>query len=166
MRVINLNKIKKGTLYGIIAILLAVCITKTVDLKDLGKDKDDILSTNASIESISSLSNKKIGWGIKRNDNHEQPDLGSKNKELMDKYNGICIGNNADPYVYLTFDMGYEAGYTEKILEVLKRNDVKAAFFITAHYLNTQPDLVKRMIDEGHIVGNHSSYLLMDMHKS
>lgn len=156
MRVINLNKIKKGTLYGIIAILLAVCITKTVDLKDLGKDKDDILSTNASFESVSTLSNKKIGWGIKRNDNHEQPDLGSKNKELMDKYNGICIGNNTDPYVYLTFDMGYEAGYTEKILEVLKRNDVKAAFFITAHYLNTQPDLVKRMIDDGHIVGNHS----------
>ena len=52
MKVINLNKIKKGILYGIIAILLTVCITKTVDLKDLGKDKDDILSTNASIESI------------------------------------------------------------------------------------------------------------------
>ena len=51
---------------------------------------------------------------------------------------------------------GYEAGYMEKILEVLKKNNVKACFFITAHYLNTQPDLVKRMIDEGHIVGNHT----------
>ena len=52
--------------------------------------------------------------------------------------------------------LGYEAGYMEKILEVLKQNNVKACFFITAHYLNTQPDLVKRMIDEGHIVGNHT----------
>ena len=52
--------------------------------------------------------------------------------------------------------MGYEAGYTEKILEVLKQNNVKATFFITAHYVNTQPELVKRMIDEGHIIGNHT----------
>ena len=63
----------------------------------------------------------------------------------------------------MTFDMGYEAGYTEKILEVLKQNDVKAAFFITAHYLNTQPDLVKRMIDDGHIVGNQFPHALMEL---
>ena len=74
----------------------------------------------------------------------------------MEKYNGLCIGNSEKPYIYLTFDMGYEAGYTEKILEVLKLNDVKATFFITAHYVNTHPELVKRMIDEGHIVGNHT----------
>ena len=58
--------------------------------------------------------------------------------------------------VYLTFDEGYEAGYTPKILEVLKQNDVKACFFITAHFLNTQEDLVKQMIDEGHTIGNHT----------
>jgi len=102
------------------------------------------------------LSNKKIGWGIKRNDNHEQPDLGKQNKELLEKYGGIAIGNAQDKYVYLTFDEGYEAGYTSKILDILKENNVKAAFFITGHYLNTASDLVKRMIDEGHIVGNHS----------
>ena len=106
--------------------------------------------------STESLSNKLIGWGIKRNDNHEQPDVGKTNKELIDKYKGICLGNNEKKYIYLTFDNGYEAGYTSKILEVLKQNDVKATFFITAHYLNTQEDLVKQMIDEGHIVGNHT----------
>ena len=58
--------------------------------------------------------------------------------------------------IYLKFDEGYEAGYTPKILDVLKQNNVKATFFITAHYLNTQSDLVKQMIDEGHIVGNHT----------
>ena len=110
-----------------------------------------IIETNGRV-----ISNKKIEWGIKRNDNHEQPDLGSVNKALMDKYNGMAMGNADSKKVYLTFDMGYEAGYTEKILEVLKQNNVKAAFFITAHYVNTQPDLVKRMISEGHIIGNHT----------
>ena len=66
------------------------------------------------------------------------------------------MGNNIDKYVYLTFDEGYEAGYTSKNLATLKENNVKATFFITAHYLNTQPELVKQMIDEGHIVGNHT----------
>lgn len=56
----------------------------------------------------------------------------------MDIYDGICIGNENSKYVYLTFDEGYEAGYTSKILAVLKQNKVPAAFFITAHYLNTQ----------------------------
>ena len=101
------------------------------------------------------VSNKKIEWGIKRGDNHEQPDLGSENKRIIDKYDGISMGNSEKPYVYLTFDCGYEAGYTEKILEVLKQNDVKATFFITGHYLNSASDLVKRMIDDGHIIGNH-----------
>ena len=100
--------------------------------------------------------NKKIGWGIKRNDNHEQPDLGKENQELINKYNGIAMGNKSDKNVYLTFDLGFEAGYTEKILDVLKENDVKACFFITAHYVNTAEDLVKRMIEEGHDVGNHT----------
>ena len=58
------------------------------------------------------------------------------------------MGNKNDKYLYLTFDEGYEAGYTEQILKTLKENDVKATFFITAHYLNTQEDLVKQMIDE------------------
>lgn len=111
------------------------------------------LNQNNSIETTSNaISNTKIGWGIKRNDNHEQPDVGKKNKELIDKYKGICLGNNEKKYIYLTFDNGYEAGYTSKILEVLKQNEVTATFFITAHYLNTEPELVKQMIEEGHIV--------------
>ena len=82
--------------------------------------------------------------------------------ELIDKNEDIAIGKSEKSYIYLTFDEGYEAGYTSKILDVLKENNVKAAFFITGHYLNSQEELVKRMINEGHIVGNHSSHLLMD----
>ena len=78
------------------------------------------------------------------------------NKKILEENNGICLGNKEEKILYLTFDEGYEAGYTSKILEVLKENDVKATFFITAHYLNTQEELVKQMIEEGHIVGNHT----------
>ncbi len=116
-----------------------------------------ILSKSRMVQTSSTgLSNELIGWGIKRVDNHEQPDVGNKNKKLIDEANGICLGNKEKKIVYITFDNGYEAGYTGEILDVLKNNNVSATFFITAHYLNTQPDLVKRMIDEGHIVGNHT----------
>lgn len=110
----------------------------------------------ASSETKTSLSNQKIGWGIKREKDHKQPDLGSKNKAYIDEANGIAMGNPESKKIYLTFDEGYEAGYTDKILEILQKNQVKAAFFITAHYLNSQPELVKKMIDGGHIVGNHT----------
>lgn len=108
------------------------------------------------IEDFSAITNKKIAWGIKRADNHDQPDVGKENKRVIEEYNGMCMGNSEKKYVYLTFDAGYEAGYTDKILDTLKQNDVKATFFITGHYLNTQPELVQKMIENGNIVGNHT----------
>lgn len=101
-------------------------------------------------------SNLKIEWGIKREDNHMQPDLGKRNRELIEKYDGYAMGNEKDKYIYLTFDLGYEAGYTENILDTLKNNNVSATFFITAHYANTAADIVQRMVNEGHIIGNHT----------
>lgn len=106
--------------------------------------------------STGTINNKTIGWGIKRNDNHDQPDVGMQNKKILEENNGICLGSNEKKNIYLTFDEGYEAGYTPKILETLKNNNVKATFFITAHYVNTQEELVKQMISEGHIIGNHT----------
>lgn len=128
-------------------------------------NESDAKQTSGSI--VETMSNQKIEWGIKRNNNHNQPDLGSKNKKIIDENNGIAMGNKESKNVYLTFDEGYEAGYTEKILETLKQNNVKAAFFITAHYVNTNPDLVQKMIDEGHIVGNHTpKYLMSNNYKT
>ena len=112
------------------------------------------IETNSSVEN--SLSNKKIEWGIKRNKEHEQPDVGSTNRQILEKYDGKCLGNEEKKEVVITFDEGYEAGYTSQILDILKENNVKATFFITAHYVNTASDLVQRMIDEGHIIGNHT----------
>lgn len=127
---------------GVIIIALVICLSSSNNV---------LVSANAT-----ALSNKSIGWGIKRVKDNKQPELGTENKNLIDKYNGIAMGNSTDKYVYLTFDMGYEAGYTEKILEVLKTNNIKACFFITAHYLNSQTQLVQKMVNEGHIIGNHT----------
>ena len=115
------------------------------------KLKETILANNNLV-----LSNKRIEWGIKRNDNNAQPDLGLTNKNLIEKYNGLAIGNSQKPYIYLTFDVGYEGGYTNKILDVLNDNNVKATFFVTGQFVKTNPEIVKRMIDEEHIVGNHT----------
>ena len=132
-------------------IFIIVLITIIIILSLFLKMKNETVETGSNI-----VSTKKIEWGIKRNDNHEQPDVGKENRRVLEENNGICLGKEDEKVLYLTFDEGYEAGYTSRILEVLKENDVKAAFFITAHYLNTQEDLVKQMIEEGYIVGNHT----------
>lgn len=132
------------------SVVLGILIIAIFSFSVISLNNQDVISTNANISE-----DKKIGWGIKRNDNHEQPDVGSMNKKILEENGGICLGNSEKKTIYLTFDEGYEAGNTSKILETLKNNNIKAAFFITAHYVNTQPELVKQMIDEGHIVGNH-----------
>ena len=119
-----------------------------------------IISGETNKESIAvngeTMNSEKIEWGIQRKNNHEQPNLGEKNRELIEKYNGIALGKNEHKTIYITFDLGYEAGYTNQILDVLKQNNCKATFFVTEHYVNTATELVRRMIDEGHIVGNHT----------
>ena len=102
------------------------------------------------------LSNVKNGWGLKRNSSHQQPEMSSSTNKLLARYGAYWVGKPDEKVVYLTFDEGYENGYTPSILDTLKANDVKAAFFVTGHYLKTQPDLVRRMVEEGHIVGNHT----------
>ena len=141
----------KGLIIGILIIFI---FTISVILSN----EEKTISTSSQ-----TISNKKIEWGIKRNDNHEQPDLGARNNEVLKRYKGIAMGNPEKKKVYLTFDEGYEAGYTPKMLEVLKQNNVKATFFITAHYINTQEKLVEQMIKEGHIVGNHIPKFLMSL---
>ena len=112
------------------------------------KNKNTEIVTNAE-----NISNKKLGWGIKRNDNHEQPDVGSNNKKVLENNEGICLGNKEKKYLYLTFDEGYEAGYTPHLLKTLKENEVKATFFITAHFVNTNSDCsIKSIIFDGIIV--------------
>lgn len=96
-----------------------------------------------------------FGWGYKKSVNGEVPEIG-KYEDMLKAYNGYYADKSGEKYLYLTFDNGYEEGYTPMILDVLKKENVPATFFVTGHYVETAPDLVKRMVDEGHIVGNHS----------
>lgn len=95
------------------------------------------------------------GWGYKKNSNHELPYIG-KYEGMLEEYGAYYADKTGQKNIYLTFDNGYEEGYTDDILDVLKNKDVPATFFVTGHYVESEPDLVKRMVDEGHIIGNHS----------
>lgn len=99
---------------------------------------------------------KRISWWYRSNPEHEPVWVEHSMKELLAAYGGIYQGDVNSQRIYLTFDAGYENGYTGHILDVLQKNGVKAAFFITGHYLKKNPDLVKRMVREGHIIGNHT----------
>lgn len=72
-------------------------------------------------------------------------------------YKAVTLDGNTDKKIYLTFDCGYENGNTSKILDVLKEKNIKAAFFCTLDNIKAEPELIARMINEGHIVGNHST---------
>lgn len=94
-------------------------------------------------------------WGLSFQEEGKTP-VGNATPEFLKQYNAYFCGNSEDKKIYLTFDCGYENGYTPAILEALERHNVKAAFFVVGNYLETSPDLVKRMVEEGHIVGNHT----------
>ncbi|MDQ0216580.1 peptidoglycan-N-acetylmuramic acid deacetylase [Oikeobacillus pervagus] len=102
------------------------------------------------------ISNEPIHWGFKRSSNGVPPDAGEAYNTLLEKYDAFYKGKANKKVLYLTFDNGYENGYTAKILDTLKQEKVPATFFVTGHYLRSAPDLVRRMVKEGHIVGNHS----------
>ena len=94
-------------------------------------------------------------WGLGFGKEGEQP-TGNTSAEELKKYNAYFLGNNSEKKIYLTFDCGYENGNTEAILDALKKHGVKATFFVVGHYLESAPDLIKRMISDGHTVGNHT----------
>lgn len=103
------------------------------------------------------LSTKATGYSYGLGKNSSQPAESLRNQATFDKYNALAIDTKSTGKVLrLTFDCGYENGYTGKILDTLKAKNVPAAFFCTLPYIKQQPALVTRMIKEGHIVGNHS----------
>lgn len=105
-----------------------------------------------------SLDNTKIDWWLVRSKDHTTPRINDKLHFDLKTYDAYYVGDTSSKVLYLTFDEGYEKGYTPKILDVLKEKDVKAIFFVTSPYVTTNPDLIKRMVDEGHIVANHSHH--------
>ncbi|MBQ7776742.1 MAG: delta-lactam-biosynthetic de-N-acetylase [Lachnospiraceae bacterium] len=102
-------------------------------------------------------------WGLGFGEEGTTPTGNVSSKELKE-YDAYYVEDTDEKVIYLTFDAGFENGNTEPILDALKKHDAKATFFIVGHYLETAPDLIKRMVEEGHTVGNHT-YNHPDMSK-
>lgn len=120
-------------------------------------------------------------WGLSFQEKGKTP-IGNATSEYLKKYNAYYTGEtvkkaeadesggtregeaktskdkSSDMSIYLTFDVGYENGYTDELLDVLKQEKVPAAFFVVGNFVEENPELVKRMADEGHIVGNHTMH--------
>ncbi len=109
------------------------------------------------------VSKEITNWGLSFKENGKAP-VGNATAKALKEYNSYYVGKDDEKVIYLTFDAGYENGYTASILDTLKKHDVKAAFFLVGHYLEEESELVKRMVEEGHIVGNHT-YNHPDMSK-
>ena len=107
-------------------------------------------------ENSAGLSTEKIAHSYGVAKNGEPAQTSKDNQKLYAQYGGVTLDTGGEKVIYLTFDCGYENGYTEKILDVLKEKQVPAAFFVTRPYVESSPEIVARMIREGHIVGNHS----------
>ena len=95
-------------------------------------------------------------WGLSFQ-TEGQPPTGNVSAEELRRYNAFYVGDTAaKPTIYLTFDAGYENGCTPAILDALAKHHAPACFFVVGNYIDTAPELVKRMVEEGHIVGNHT----------
>ena len=96
-------------------------------------------------------------WGLSFREEGTPP-IGNAGKDQLKQYDAAYLGDPSEKVLYLTFDAGYENGCTEKILDVLKRQQVPAAFFLVGNYMEKNADLVRRMVAEGHTVGNHTMH--------
>ena len=96
-------------------------------------------------------------WGLSFHNEGSAP-IGPANAQTLAAYDAAYLGDTAEKVLYLTFDAGYENGCTAKILDVLKAHQVPAAFFLVGNYMQKNADLVRRMVEEGHIVGNHTMH--------
>ena len=110
-----------------------------------------------NIFAIQANASPVIRWGL----HHEKPGeipIGNASSDYLESYNAFFYGKSQgnEKVLFLTFDAGYENGHTEKILDVLKEKNVPASFFLVGNYLKEHPDIVKRKVEEGHIIGNHT----------
>ena len=137
---------------AILMLFLVVYLGEMAIIRTVNADQNEALEAMTS-------ENWGLGFG-----QEGQPPTAAITPEELKKYDAYYIGDTAKKEIYLTFDAGYEAGYMPQILDALKKHNVSATFFVVGNYLETSPELVKRMREEGHTVGNHT-YHHPDMSK-
>lgn len=100
---------------------------------------------------------KNTNWGLSFKKQGERP-TGNATPEYLKEFNSYFIAPEGNKKIYITFDAGYEAGYTPKILGVLEKHNVKATFFVVGTLMKSNPELIKQIDEKGHIVANHSMH--------
>ena len=108
-----------------------------------------------TMAALLSLASPVVNWGLGNFGNEIVPKAPAGAQQMLIKYGGLYHLNTDEKKVLFTFDLGYEAGYTAEVLDILKANNIEAIFFICGHYLK-ETELINRMIAEGHSVGNHT----------
>lgn len=141
---------KKQVLYVVLAIIL-LCIGMVCALRAV--NRLDAAEAAACI----------TDWGLSFQ-SEGAPPVANASQEYLKNFDALYVGDANQKKIYITFDAGFENGNTERILDALKKHGVKATFFLVGNYFETQPELVKRMAEEGHTIGNHT-YSHPDMSK-
>ena len=141
---------KKQVLYVVLAIIL-LCIGMVCALRAV--NRLDAAEAAACI----------TDWGLSFQ-SEGAPPVANASQEYLRNFDALYVGDANQKEIYITFDAGFENGNTERILDALKKHGVKATFFLVGNYFETQPELVKRMAEEGHTIGNHT-YSHPDMSK-
>ncbi len=139
---------------AIVWIMGLACLMSGCGFKKTGtahwRGEQDVLTG-----SMDPLPNKKYSWWIKRMENHEVSQ--AQDEVDLSKYDAFYCDEHPDgKVIYLTFDCGYENGYTERMLDVLKKHKAVGTFFVTKHFVKDSSPIVRRMKKEGHVVGNHT----------
>lgn len=140
---------KRTVIIAMTVLLFALCIPAVIWAFD----------SNEAVETVAENTN----WGLGFKEDGKPP-TGNASVADLAKHNAYYIGDTSKNIIYLTFDAGFENGNTEKILDALKKHNVKATFFLVGNYIETSPELVERMVEEGHTIGNHT-YSHPDMSK-
>jgi len=110
---------------------------------------------DAAVSAPADVPASAANWGLSF-PTEGQPPVGNASAADLARYNAYYVGDTTKKVIYLTFDCGYENGNTAQILDTLQKHNAHAAFFVVGHMIESAPDLVQRMADEGHIVGNHT----------
>lgn len=141
---------KKQVLYVILAMIL-LCIGMVCALRAVNR--------LGAAEAAAGTTD----WGLSFQ-SEGAPPVANASQEYLRNFDALYVGDTNKKEIYITFDAGFENGNTEEILDALKKHGVKATFFLVGNYFETQPELVKRMAEEGHTIGNHT-YSHPDMSK-
>ena len=135
---------------GPLALFCAVLLLLTMLLWPMSQQSSSLPAAGDAAVAVST-----DNWGLSFPTEGQSP-VGNATVEELAQYNAYYLGDASQKVIYLTFDCGYENGYTASILDTLKKHNAPAAFFVVGNMIESAPDLIRRMVAEGHIVGNHT----------